>query len=128
MDRIIATRIKIKRCSEVVHEKLKSEGVSVSLSTVKRVLSRYGCLKKRSLWKKQRRYPIRPDIQKQGDLVEFDTIHFVDRSGKREYVYTALDVYSRRLEPDRDVSMKVQCRPPFRFNVPRVEIDRRLIY
>ena len=93
--RIIATRIKIKRCSEVVHEKLKSEGVSVSLSTVKRVLSRYGCLKKRSLWKKQRRYPIRPDIQKQGDLVEFDTIHFVDRSGKREYVYTALDVYSR---------------------------------
>lgn len=29
------------------------------------------------------------------DLVELDTIHFVDRENKRSYVYTALDVYSR---------------------------------
>lgn len=92
---IIAIRQKLKRCSEVVHEQLKTDGVKVSLSTVKRVLGRYGCLKKRSVWKKQRRYPIRPDVEKQGDLVEFDTIHFVDKFGKRTYIYTALDVYSR---------------------------------
>jgi transposase InsO family protein len=93
--RIIGIRNETKRCAEVVYEQLKQEGVTVSLSTVKRVLNRYGMTKKRSLWKKKRLYPIRPDITKQGDLVEFDTIHFVDKYGKRSYVYTAIDVYSR---------------------------------
>lgn len=93
--RIIAMRQKSKRCSEVVYEMLKAQGVSVSLSTVKRTLTRYGCLKRRSPWKKRRKYPVRPDATAQGDLVEFDTIHFVDRNGVRSYVYTALDVYSR---------------------------------
>ena len=93
--RIIVTRQKTKRCSEVVYETLKTEGVNVSLSTVKRTLARYGCLKKRSPWKKRRTYPLRPDVHKQGDLVQVDTIHFVDKSGRRSYVYTALDVYSR---------------------------------
>lgn len=93
--RIIGLRNETKRCAEVVYEHLKLEGVEVSLSTVKRVLNRYGMTKKRSLWKKRRLYPIRPDIAKQGDLVEFDTIHFVDKHNKRSYVYTAIDVYSR---------------------------------
>ena len=92
---IIGVRNETKRCAEVVYETLKERGVVISLSTVKRVLSRYGCLKKRSPWKKKRRYPIRPGIAAQGDLVEFDTIHFVDKYGVRTYVYTALDVYSR---------------------------------
>lgn len=92
---IVGVRQETKRCAEVVHQTLKARGISVSLSTVKRVLSRYGCLKKRSLWKKRRIYPIRPDIAKQGDLVEFDTVHFVDKNGVRTYIYTAIDVYSR---------------------------------
>lgn len=93
--KIISVRQKSHRCSEVVYEILKAEGVEVSLSTVKRTLSRYGCLKKRSPWKKRRTYPVKPNIKTQGDLVQFDTIHFVDKDGKRSYVYTALDVYSR---------------------------------
>lgn len=93
--RIIGIRNETKRCAEVVYEHLKQEGISVSLSTVKRVLKRYGMTKKRSVWKKRRLYPIRPDIAEQGDLVEFDTIHFVDKYKKRSYVYTAIDVYSR---------------------------------
>lgn len=93
--KIISVRKETKRCSEVVYESLKQENINVSLSTVKRVLKRYGCLKERSRWKKRRIYPIRPDIEKQGDLVEFDTIHFVDKFNVRSYVYTALDVYSR---------------------------------
>lgn len=92
---IIGVRNETKRCSEVVYEYLKQDGITVSLSTVKRVLKRYGCLNERSRWKKRRTYPIRPDIAKQGDLVEFDTIHFVNKYGKRKYIYTALDVYSR---------------------------------
>src|SRR3989344_8609950 len=79
---IIGVRNETKRCAEVVYETLRERNVSVCLSTVKRVLSRYGCLKKRSPWKKRRLYPIRPDIETQGDLVEFDTIHFLDKHGK----------------------------------------------
>jgi transposase InsO family protein len=92
---IVGVRNETKRCAEVVYETLKNRGVPVCLSTVKRVLKRYGCLKERSRWKKRRMYPIRPDIKKQGDLVEFDTIHFVDKNGNRTYIYTALDVFSR---------------------------------
>jgi transposase InsO family protein len=93
--KIIEVRTRTKRCAEVVHETLRQEGVVVSLSSVKRVLSRYNMTNKRSIWRKRRLYPIRPDIANQGDLVEFDTIHFVDKYGKRSYVYTAIDVYSR---------------------------------
>lgn len=93
--RIIHARLQTKRCAEVVYQTLKAEGAEVSLSSVKRKLSRYGLLKKRSPWKKKRRYPVRPEAKAPGMLVEIDTIHFVDRYGKRTYVYTALDVYSR---------------------------------
>jgi transposase InsO family protein len=92
---IIGVRNETKRCAEVVYETLKERNVSVCLSTVKRVLKRYGCLRERSRWKKRRLYPIRPDITKQGDLVEFDTVHFVDKDGRKTYIYTAIDVFSR---------------------------------
>lgn len=93
--KIIGIRNETKRCAEVVYEHLKQEHAQVSLSTVKRVLNRYGMTQKRSPWKKRRMYPVRPDIAHQGDLVEFDTIHFVNKDNKRSYVYTAIDVYSR---------------------------------
>lgn len=93
--RIIHAKIKSKRCAEVVHELLKAEGVQVSLSSVKRKLKTYGLVKEKSPWKKLRIYPPRPEAKVPGDLVQIDTIHFVDRFGKRIYVYTALDVYSR---------------------------------
>ena len=93
--RIIHARMKSKRCAEVVYEMLKEEGVDISLSSVKRTLSRYSLLKKRSPWKKVRKYPPRPEATKPGMLVQMDTIHFVDKNGRRVYVYTALDVYSR---------------------------------
>lgn len=92
--KIIAARMEHKRCSEVIHEYLKRDRVSISLSSVKRVLRRYSLLKKRSPWKRFRRYPPRPDVLKPGDLVQFDTVH-IGRPGNKKYVYTALDVYSR---------------------------------
>ncbi len=91
---IIASRVEHKRCSEIIHEYLRLDGIHVSLSSVKRVLNRYSLLKKQSRWKKSRRYPPRPDVTKPGDLVEFDTVH-LGRPGSGRYVYTALDVYSR---------------------------------
>lgn len=93
--KIVAKRSETQRCAEVVHAYLKNDDVTVSVSTVKRTLDRYGMTEKRSRWKKTRKYPPRPDIRKEGDIVEVDTIHFVDGYGKRTYVYTAIDVYSR---------------------------------
>lgn len=107
---IIAKRKALKRCTEVVHQSLKRDGVAVSVSTVKRVLNRYGMLKKRSPWKKTRKYPIRPDIASQGDLVEFDTIH-LNRGGP--YIYTAIDVFSRY--GYAMVSKKATCAATLRF-------------
>jgi transposase InsO family protein len=88
--KIIAARIKHNRCAEVVHEYLKRDGVTVSLSSVKRTLKRFRLLKERSKWKRQRRYPPCPDVEQQGDLVQFDTVHL-----PHCYVYTALDVHTR---------------------------------
>ena len=66
----------------------------MSLSSVKRTLDRLGLLKKRSPWKRYR-VPIgRPNAEKQGDLVQVDTIHLPTSQG-RIYVFTILDVYSR---------------------------------
>ena len=92
--KIIKARVEHNRCSEVVHEYLKRDGVEVSLSSVKRTLRRFHMLQVRSPWTKKRRYPPRPEVAKPGDLVEFDTVH-VGPPGSRSYVYTALDVHTR---------------------------------
>jgi len=129
--RIIHARVKSKRCAEVVHEMLKAEGVAVSLSSVKRKLSRYGLLKKRSPWKKLRVYPPRPEAIMAGMLVQMDTIHFVDKDGKRVYVYTALDVYSRygfamlskKANCHRSVVFLKKARAYFPFDIQNIQTD-----
>lgn len=128
---IVGVRQETKRCAEVIQQTLKERGVIVSLSTVKRVLGRYGCLKKRSPWKKTRLYPIRPDIAKQGDLVEFDTIHFVDKYKKRSYIYTAIDVYSRygyarwykKANTHSSIAFLKQVRKYFSFKISCIQTD-----
>jgi len=92
--KIYHKRVLIKRSAEVVHQELVNEGVLVSLSSVKRTLDRMGLLKKRSPWKRYHPPMLRPDVEKQGDLVEVDTIHLLRPEG-RVYVFTLLDVYSR---------------------------------
>ena len=93
--KIYHKRLLIKRSAEVVQQELINEGVLVSLSSVKRTLDRMGLIKKRSPWKKYR-FPIsRPNAETQGDLVQIDTIHLLNEDGKRVYVFTILDVYSR---------------------------------
>ncbi len=91
---IISKRKKIRRCSEVVHRSLLKEGIKVSLSSVKRTLNRNGLINKRSPWKRYHAPAERPPASKPGDLVQIDTIHFLENS-KRTYVYTLLDLYSR---------------------------------
>lgn len=92
--KICHKRTLIKRSAEVVHQELINEDVLVSLSSVKRTLDRMGLLKKRSPWKRYHPPILRPDVRKQGDLVQVDTVHLPTPEG-RVYVFTLLDVFSR---------------------------------
>jgi transposase InsO family protein len=93
--KIYHKRLLIKRSAEVIHQELINEGVAVSISSVKRTLDRMGLLKKRSPWKKYHPPVLRPNALKQGDLVQVDTIHLLTPEGRRVYIFTILDVFSR---------------------------------
>jgi len=93
--RIVETRQKTKRTSEVVHQYLANEGVSVSLSSVHRTLDRRGLLKKRSPWKRYHPHVDRPKPEKPGSLVQLDTIHLMTGLKSRIYVMTLIDVHTR---------------------------------
>jgi transposase InsO family protein len=91
-------RRKRNRCAEVVHQELLKDGVSVSLSSVKRTLKKHGLIKERSPWKRWHFSDPRPLALIPGDLVQLDTIHVVPKRYQtytRFYVYTLLDVFSR---------------------------------
>jgi len=96
---IIKERLKLNRCSVVVHKSLENKGIKVSLSTVHRVLDRNGYLKKRSKRKRFHKSTERPPVFNPGDLVEIDTIHLLTdpykRSREKIYVYTLIDIFSR---------------------------------
>jgi transposase InsO family protein len=95
VQKIIALRLKTRRTSEVIHQELLNQGVTVSLNSVRRTIDRAGLMKKRSPWKRyhppiDRPYPLKP-----GDLVEMDTIHRMIDQKKRLYVFVLIDVFSR---------------------------------
>lgn len=93
---IIAERRRTNRCAEVVHRDLLEQGVQVSLSSVKRTLVRHEMLRPKSKWKRIRPSVPRPHADTPGDLVQIDTIHFVDwQTGKRFYIYTVIDLHTR---------------------------------
>lgn len=90
---ILDYRMRTKRGAEFIHFMLRRDGVEVSLSSVKRTLSRHG-LTKYSKWKKWHPATPRPLPELPGLLVEADTIH--DGPGDQKlYIYTLLDVHSR---------------------------------
>lgn len=95
VDRIVDVRLEHNRCSEVIHETLRKEGLHVSLSSVKRTLERNHLIKKRSPWKRSHPHVERPYVLNPGDLVETDTIHLMISEKKRIYVFTLIDVHSR---------------------------------
>jgi transposase InsO family protein len=95
--RIVEIRNARKRCAEVIHAQLKQEGISVSLSTVKRTLDRYGLRKKKSQWKIYHQSGERPVPGAPGKLVQMDTIHIMTNLQRQErmYIVTLIDVHSR---------------------------------
>lgn len=93
IEAILDYRQRYRRCAQVLHYLLLRDGVSVSLTSVKRVLRRHH-VSRFSRWKKWHQYPPRPLPQKPGLLVEIDTILDGPPLG-RLCVYALLDVYSR---------------------------------
>lgn len=93
VSRILTLRAERNQCAEILHHRLKSEGIEISISSVKRVLKRHGC-SRYSRWKKWHQYPPRPLPDQPGFLVEIDTIHDGPHED-RLYLYTMLDVCSR---------------------------------
>lgn len=93
---ILTLRKTLGRCAEVVWFHLTHDnGVNISLSSVRRTLKRHHYINGR---KKRVRpsNPVRPAVTKPGELVQTDTIHYVDPLTKRrKYVYTVIDIYTR---------------------------------
>jgi transposase InsO family protein len=95
VERILVLRRTYGRCAEVVHAMLLREGVTVSLSTVKRVLLRHGMIRQRSPYKRWHQSGERPKVEKPGDLVEIDSIHVWQRGHYVSFIIAALDCFSR---------------------------------
>ena len=91
---ILEYRERTKRGADFIHFLLIRDGVTVSLSSVKRTLSRHG-LTKYSKWKKWHQSTPRPLPELPGLLVEADTIHVGRKDGSQLYIYTLIDVCSR---------------------------------
>ena len=94
---VLDVRNTLKRCAEVVWHYLRyTLSVSVSLSSVKRILRRNHCFDGARRPRLKYDNPKRPHPTKPGELVQTDTIHHVDPfSGRRLYYYTVIDLFTR---------------------------------
>lgn len=92
---IVGKRLLLKRSAEVIHRALVDEGVSVSLSSVKRTLKRHRLLKERSPWKRWHAPSQRPVADHPGALVQADTVHLAVHGKTVLYVFTLIDLHSR---------------------------------
>ena len=128
---IVKVRLEHNKCAEVVHGDLKNKGIIVSLSSVKRTLKRTNLIRYRSPWKKWHYSLPRPIAEKPGDLLQLDTVHFVTSSGRRFYVYTIIDLYSRwayaevvkKISAGNSVMFLKNARKRAKFNFVMVQSD-----
>lgn len=93
VNRILALRRERDQCAEILHHRLCAEGITVSLSSVKRTLRRHG-LSRFSKNKKWHQYPERPAAEKPGILVQIDSVHEGIPSDRLS-AYALIDVHSR---------------------------------
>lgn len=129
---VLAVRAQLKRCAEVVwHHLVTILGVSVSLSSVRRILWRTGVARGRKN-RVRRDNPRRPQVTKPGELVQTDTIHHVDpHSGRRWYYYTVIDLFTRmthvtlapRLGPGLAAQAVLEAQEHWGFSIAMVQAD-----
>jgi len=73
VEKIIRCKKKYDRCSEVIHQYLLRDGISVSLNSVRRKIDQAGLMRKRSPWKRLIVHTSSRSL-KTWDLVMVDTI------------------------------------------------------
>lgn len=95
--RILELRHNLNRCAEVIwHYITTIDGLSISLSSVRRTLKRHHCFDGARKNRVRPDNPRRPHVTRPGELVQTDTIHYIcPITYKRRYVYTVIDLYSR---------------------------------
>lgn len=129
---VISLRQMLKRCAEVVwYHLVHDNGVSISLSSVRRILKRHHYISGRK--KRVRRdNPRRPHVTKPGELIETDTIHYICPITKtRRYVYTVIDVYTRmayaeihpRILPGIAANVVLHARNELGFDFTMIQAD-----
>jgi hypothetical protein len=132
---VLTLRRMLKRCAEVVwHHLMNDNGVTISLSSVRRILKRHQYIRGR---RKRVRpsNPIRPLVAKPGELIQTDTIHYVcPFTRRRRYVYTAIDLYSRiayaeideHIRPGIAANVILRAEQWFGFKISMVQADNGL--
>lgn len=133
VERILEIRTKLKRCAEVVwHHITHTDGVAVSLSSVRRILRRHHCFDGARKNRVRPDNPRRPYVTKPGELVETDTIHYIcPQTKKRRYVYTVIDLYSRmthtevhsRILPGLAAETILHAQASWGFKIQMVQAD-----
>jgi transposase InsO family protein len=129
---VLAVRAQLKRCAEVVwHHLVTVLSVSVSLSSVRRILWRSGVARGRKNRVRQDN-PRRPAVTAPGELVQTDTIHHVDpKSGRRLYYYTVIDLFTRmtyvilipKLSPGHAARAVLEAQAKWGFTISMVQAD-----
>jgi len=133
VDRILELRALLKRCAEVIwHHLTNTDGIRVSLSSVRRILKRHHCFDGARKKRVRPDNPRRPHVTAPGELVETDTIHYICPLTKtRRYVYTVIDLYTRmayaeihpRILPGLAARVVLHARNEFGFDFHMVQAD-----
>ena len=133
IQQVLRAREQLKRCAEVVwHYVTYTLGLTISLSSVRRILRRHHCFDGARKPRVRRDNPRRPLVMAPGELVQTDTIHHVDPwTGRRLYYYTVVDLYTRmayatvstRILPGVAATAVLEARQAFGFPFAMVQSD-----
>ena len=134
---VLDVRDQLKRCAEVVWYHINTVlCISISLSSVRRILKRHHVTQKPKNHRNRRYKGIkRPQVLLPGDLVEIDTIHLFNPITKQKrYIYTVIDLYTRmayarvykELRPINSLNTVEEAQQYFGFEFKMVQSDNGL--
>ena len=131
---VLDVRDQLKRCAEIIWHYVNSVlCINISLSSVRRILKRYGKMNKPKNHRNRHYKGIpRPKVLAPGDLVEIDTIHLYNPITKgRRYIYTIIDLYTRmayaraynELKPINSLNTILEAEQYFNFKFKVAQSD-----
>lgn len=134
---VLDIRDQLKRCAEIVWYYINNSlCISISLSSVRRILKRHNRINKPKNHRNRRYKGIpKPRVLAPGDLVEIDTIHlFNPISKQKRYIYTVIDLYTRmayarvykELKPINSLNTILEAEQYFNFKFKMVQSDNGL--